>query len=296
MSQADTQLAPEGDDLESIAASMGDAPAQDEQEEELELDAPEVVATADDEDPEWEIEVDGKPQKIKKSEAPDLIRRGMFEADYRKKTAEAAEQRRKDEDNRRQLEQRQQFVASQLEVYVASLHRELVGSQPDPKLIDEDPQEFMRQQTAYNARAQQFQQAMQYRQVINAQQEQESQRQRAEVVQQENERLLEAMPELRDEKVRTEAFSGVARFLQSAGYTPEEMNALTDHRAVMVAMKAAKYDQLQAAKAKQAKPEVPKPVKPGATQGNQPNTRLQRAHERLKRDPNDLDALSELMG
>jgi hypothetical protein len=154
----------------------------------------------------------------------------------------------------------------------------------------------MRQQAAYNARAQQFQQAMQYRQVITAQQEQESQRQRAEIVQQENEKLLEAMPELRDEAKRTAAFSDVAKFLQSAGYTPEEMNALTDHRAVMVAMKAAKYDQLLAAKAKQAKPDVPKPVKPGTAQATPPNTRLQRAQERLKRDPNDLDALSALVG
>ena len=98
----------------------------------------------------------------------------------------------------------------------------------------------------------------------------------------------------RDDAKRTAAFSEVAKFLQSQGYTPEEMNGLTDHRAVMVAMKAAKYDALQAAKAKQAKPEPPKPVRPGAASQGAPNSAKQRAQERLKRDPNDLSALADL--
>lgn len=295
MSQPETEL-----DIDDIAAAMGDESESTEveqeevEQEEQESEVPEAEKSTEADDPVIEVEVDGKPRQVKRSEIPGLIKNGMLEADYRKKTAAVAEQKRQDEAARQELQQRQQFVASQLEVYVASLHKELVGSQPDTKLIDEDPREFMRQQAAYNARAQQFQQAVQYRQAIASQQEQETQRVRAEYVQQENAKLLEAMPELKDEKTRTATFSQVANYLQSAGYTREEMDGLTDHRALMVAMKAAKYDALVAAKSKQAKPEVPKPVRPGAATGAQPNSRIQRAHERLKRDPNDLDALSEL--
>ena len=295
MSQADTQLAPEGeDDLDSIADSMGDE--QEEQEEEQEEGSEDVEAEleASDDDPEWEIDVDGKPQRVKKSEAADLIRRGMFEADYRKKTAETAEQRRAAEELSRQLQQQREVYATQLDVYLSSLHRDLIGSQPDPKLIDEDPQEFMRQQAAYNTRAQQFQQAIQHRQALDAHQAQETQRQQAEVVRQEQARLLEVMPELRDEKARATAFSDVAKFLTGVGYSNDELNQLVDHRALMVAMKAAKYDALVAAKAKKATPEPPRPVRPGASQG-QTNSSAQRAHERLKRNPNDMGALAELM-
>lgn len=299
MSQPETELDTTPESIEDIAGSMGDETEVEQEEikqEETEAEAEQVETPGADDDPEIEVEVDGKPQKVKKSEIPDLIRRGMFESDYRKKTAEAAEQRRQDDALRQELQQRQQFVASQLEPYLQALHKELIGSQPDPKLIDEDPQEFMRQQAAYNTRAQQFQQTLQYRQALSAQQEQEAQRLQAEATQRENEKLMEAMPELKDEKVRTATFSQVATYLSSAGYTQAELNGLTDHRALLVAMKAAKYDALVAAKSKQAKPEVPKPVRPGSGATTQPNTAAQKALERLRRDPNDLDALASVVG
>lgn len=295
MSQADTQLAPEGDEdsIESIAAGMSDEQEVEQEERaEDEAEQEEAVAEADD-DPEEEWEAGGQTYKVKKSE----LRAGyMKDADYRRKTAEVAEQRRQTEQLVQQVQQQRQFAATQLDVFLGALHKELLGSQPDPKLIDEDPQEFMRQQAAYNARAQQFQQAMQYRQAVSAQEAQEQQRVQAETLTQENKLLLEKMPELRDDTKRATAFSELAAYLQSQGYSPEEMNALTDHRAVMVAMKAAKYDALQAAKAKQAKPPVPKPVRPGAAGSNPPNSAAQKAHERLRRNPDDMDALASLVG
>ena len=296
MSQADTQLAPEGDDtIESIAGLMADEPEveQEEETEQAEDEAEPEVAEQPDDDPEEEWEAGGQTYKVKKSE----LRAGyMKDADYRRKTAEVAEQRRQVEAVAQQVQQQRQFAATQLDVFLGALHKELLGSQPDPKLIDEDPQEFMRQQQAYNARAQQFQQAMQYRQALSAQEAQEQQRAQAEFVQQENKLLLEKMPELRDDTKRTAAFSEVAKFLQSQGYTPDELNALTDHRAFLVAMKAAKYDALQSAKDKQARPPVPKPVRPGAAGSNPPNSAKQKAHERLRRNPNDMDALAALVG
>lgn len=296
MSQADTQLAPEGDELsiDSIAASMGEEPEQAEEERDEappeDNDVEQDEQSADD-DPEEEWEAGGAQFKVKKSE----LRAGyMKDADYRRKTAEVAEQRRQVEQFAQQVQQQRQFAATQLDVFLGSLHKELLGSQPDPKLIDDDPQEFMRQQTAYNTRAQQFQQALQHRQAIDAMQAQGSQRVQAETIQQEQRLLLDKMPELRDETKRAAAFTEAAKFLQSAGYSPEEMNALTDHRALMVALKAAKYDAMQAAKAKQARPEVPRPVRPGSSGTTTPNSAAQRAKERLRRNPNDLDAIVAL--
>lgn len=299
MSQAETQLAHEGGEtLESIAAGMtavqdvGEEQVEQEAEPEQEQEAAEQEEVAAD-DPEIEVEVDGKPQKVKKSEIPDLIRRGMFEADYRKKTAEAAEERRKVEAEAQQVQQKRDFLANHLEVFAASLHKELVGSQPDPSLIDSDPQEFMRQQAAYNQRAQQFNQVMQYRQALTAQQEQEQRQRQAEVVKREQEKLLEKMPELRDEKVRSSKFAAATEYLTSVrGFSAEELGGIVDHRTLMTALDAAEMHALRAAKAKQAKPDIPKPVRPGAASVQAPNTAKQKALDRLKRDPNDLDALA----
>lgn len=296
MSQADTQLADLGDDsIEDMAgASIAEEVEQEDteqaEEESDEQEQEEVAEEQADDDPEYEWEAGGQTFKVKQSE----LRAGyMKDADYRRKTAEVAEQRRQVEQVAQQVQQQRQMYATQLDVYLGSLHKELVGSQPDPKLIEDDPQEFMRQQAAYNTRAQQFQQAMQYRQAVAAHQQQDEQRALAETIEQENRLLLDKMPELREEKTRTAAFSDVAKFLSGLGYSPEELNQLTDHRALMVAMKAAKYEQLQAAKAKQAKPPVPKPVRPGAA-GTTTQTRAQKAHERLRRNPNDFDALVAL--
>ena len=296
MSQADTQLADPGDDSIEDMAGASIAEEVEQEEEEVEGEDPEaeqeeeVAEEQADDDPEYEWEAGGQTFKVKQSE----LRAGyMKDADYRRKTAEVAEQRRQVEQVAQQVQQQRQMYATQLDVYLGSLHKELVGSQPDPKLIEDDPQEFMRQQAAYNTRAQQFQQAMQYRQAVAAHQQQDEQRALAETIEQENRLLLDKMPELREEKTRTAAFSDVAKFLSGLGYSPEELNQLTDHRALMVAMKAAKYDQLQAAKAKQAKPPVPKPVRPGAA-GTTTQTRAQKAHERLRRNPNDFDALVAL--
>lgn len=298
MSQADTQLADPGDEdsIESIAGDMGGEEVEEQEVEQAEEEGSEaeqeVAEEQAEDDPEYEWEAGGQTFKVKQSE----LRAGyMKDADYRRKTAEVAEQRRTVEQFSQQVQQQRQFAATQLDVFLGSLHKELLGSQPDPKLIDDDPQEFMRQQTAYNTRAQQFQQAMQYRQALSVQQQQDEQRVQAETVEQENKLLLDKMPELREEKTRTAAFSDVAKFLSGIGYTPEELNQLTDHRALMVAMKAAKYDQLQAVKTKQAKPPVPKPVRPGAA-GTTTQTNAQRAHEKLRRDPNDLGALASLVG
>lgn len=298
MSQADTQLADPGDEdsIDSIAGDMGGEEVEQEDTEQVEGDDPdaeqEVAQEQAEDDPEYEWEAGGQTFKVKQSE----LRAGyMKDADYRRKTAEVAEHRRQVEQVAQQVQQQRHMYATQLDVYLGSLHKDLVGSQPDPKLIEDDPQEFMRQQAAYNTRAQQFQQAMQYRQAVAAHQQHDEQRVQAETIEQENRLLLEKMPELREEKTRTAAFSDVAKFLSGLGYSPEELNQLTDHRALLVAMKAAKYDQLQSAKTKQAKPPVPKPVRPGAA-GTTTQTNAQRAHEKLRRDPNDLGALSSLVG
>lgn len=298
MSQADTQLAIEGDDsIEDIAgASIGDEVEQEEteqaEEEDSEVEQEEEVAEEEaDDDPDYEWEAGGQTFKVKQSE----LRAGyMKDADYRRKTAEVAEQRRQVEQVAQQVQQQRQFAATQLDVFLGALHKELIGNQPDPKLIDDDPQEFMRQQTAYNTRVQQFQQATQYRQALAAHQQQDEQRVQAESIEQENRLLLEKRPELRDEKVRAAKFSEVASYLTNVrGFTAEELNGITDHRSLMTALDAAETHARRAAKAKQAKPEVPRPVRPGAA-GTTTQTRAQRAHEKLRRNPNDFDALVEL--
>lgn len=297
MSQPETELATPGEEsIEDIAGAM--APEDETQDDDLpeteEIDG-EVEAgdPPDDDDPEEEWEAGGKKIRVKRSE----LRAGyMKDADYRRKTAEVAEQRRAVEQHAQQIAQERQHAANSLDVFLGALQKELIGSQPDPKLIEEDPQEFLRQQAAYQQRASQFQAALQQRQTLQGRIDADEQRKRDEWRKGEGDKLLDRLPEWRDEKKRAAESEEIASYLNALGYTADELGELVDHRALLVARDAAKYRALQAAKDKQAKPEPHKPVRPGAASGAQPNSTLQRANERLRRNPSDLDALGALIG
>lgn len=300
MSQPDTELANLGEEsIEDIAGAMGaggdedtDLPEDeigDEGDDEGEEDQPD----AGDDDPEEEWEAGGKQFKVKKSE----LRAGyMKDADYRQKTAEVAEQRRAVEQAAQQIQQERQNAASQLDVFLGALHKELLGSQPDTALLDTDPTEYLRQQAAYNHRAGQYQAALQQRQALQGRITEDQQRQRQEYMRTESAKLLESLPAWRDEKVRSTETAQVAKYLSDLGYSAQELNELVDHRALLVARDAALYRAMQSAKDKKAQPAPPRPVRPGAAGNANPNARLQRAGDRLKRDPNDLDALSAFVG
>lgn len=244
---------------------------QDEQEDEDDAPPPvdeadedddsDQVKASDEDDPDEEWESGGEKFKIKRSE----LRAGyMKDADYRRKTAEVAEERRAVRAHAQQIVQERQHAANQLDVILESLRSELIGRQPDPRLIDDDPQEYLRQQTAYNTRASQFQTALQQRQAVTQQQNAEAQRQQAEYQAEQNKKLVEALPAWKDEKVRAQEAGEIARYLAELGYSNDELNTLADHRALLVARDAAKYRQLQAAKGKRAPQQAGKPVKPGA--------------------------------
>jgi len=249
--------------------------------------------TTQDDDPEEEWEAGGQTFKVKKSE----LRAGyMKDADYRQKTAKAAEQFRAAEQVIQQVTMEHQQRANHLDVFMQSLQRELVGSQPDPRLIDDNPQEFLRQTAQYNQRAQLMQQAMAERQGL-AQQQQALQTQRhMQTLEAESERLSQAIPEWRDSKAREADKKLITETLSKAGYRPEEIGSIADHRAVVLARKAALYDQMMAVRSKQAPAPLPKPIRPGASGSTKTDSVASRARERLSRNPSDMNALAGLLG
>ena len=303
MSQPDTpELGTDGDaDAMSLLLNRPDPTEVEEEEEEQEQgsaendDTPEGDDTpANDDDPEEEWESGGQTFKVKKSE----LRAGyMKDADYRRKTAEVAEQRRAVEAHAQHIAHERQAAANQLDVFLGALQKERIGSQPDQKMIEDDPQEFLRQQSAYQQRAQQFQAALQHRQALQGRVDADQQRQQQEWRQAENTRLLDKMPGWRDEKVRTKESAEIADYLSDIGYNAEELNQLVDHRALLVARDAAKFRALQAAKAKQDKPAPHKPVKPGAAAPttNRNETRYTEALAKARRTGRTEDAVRVLL-
>lgn len=287
MSQPETpELAPQGGDDSAFSALLNrPAPKPEGGDEPPTEDDPEV---------EWEA--GGKTFKVKSSE----LRAGyMKDADYRQKTAEVAEQRRHAEALAVQIAQERQQAANQLDVFIASLHKELLGSQPDPTLIDVDPQEFLRQQAGYQQRANQFQAALQHRQAVQGRIDAETSRQQEEYVKEQTAALMDKLPAWRDDATRGKESAEIAEYLREIGYSNDELQMLSDHRALLIARDAAKFRALQAAKSKQSPPEIGKTVKPGASRPDSSSSaRYDAAIAKARKtgDPDDIMRAIALKG
>jgi hypothetical protein len=216
-------------------------------------------------DEDLEFELDGKPVKLKKSQLPEVYRNQMLDADYRRKTAEVAEAKRATQEEQQRIQQERNYYASQLDASLSLMQKQLIGDQEAlVELARTNPAEWVAENAALQQRIQVYQAAVSQREQLSKSQKDDDERAMREWRKGERERLHEKLPEWRDTAKATAEQKLIAETLLSTGYTQEELGELFDHRALIVARKAALYDQLQAAKAKQAKPEPPKGIKPGA--------------------------------
>lgn len=262
------------------------------EEEEVAAEDDAGVEVVEDDDP----EIDLGDIKLKKSE----LKAGyMKDADYRRKTAEAAEVRRAAEAERAQVRQEREYHANQLDVLIHGLQSQLVGDQQAlAQLAETDPAEWVKQNSAFQQRYAQYQQAIQERQTLANRMTAEQEREVNDWRQEQRKLLQEKLPEWRDTKKAEAEQRIVAEYLLKEGYEANEIGELFDHRALIVARKAALYDQLQAAKAKQTQT-PPKPVKPGVAQSAKPqNSAYQEALAQARKSgrPEDIERAIRLKG
>ncbi len=215
----------------------------------------------------------------------DLRKGHMMEQDYRRKTAEIADQRRAVET---QAQQFQQEMSQRLQAADTILGRE------EKQLVDaynridwnglrqENPAEFaaLRQeyQERYNAIQQDRQNVLTQTQQLQTQQRTQWESQLAETIQKERELLSTKLPEWKDTAKMQEDQKAIRAYLKAQGFQDHEISltrdeygrisspGITDHRAIVLARKAMLYDQMQSKKPEVTKKVInlPKVQKPGA--------------------------------
>lgn len=301
------QLAPEDSgspselDIEALLAREDEAEAKDEAdkpaEDEVQADDAETESDSEAEDDESEAEPvaqDWKHQEFeidgKKVSGAELAAGYMKDADYRQKTAQAAQLRREAEQliekSTTELSQR----AKRLEVLESALYKEIVGDQSQlATLVEQDPAEYLRRSHYLAQRNQLLQQAMAEREALSQQQAQLSQRQMAEYAQAESQKLLEALPEWKDQKIADAERTEIAEYLLDKGYQADELAELYDHRALVMARKAMLYDKRAALKPASSKPAPSVTVKPGVPQQQTQSTKKREALRNKAIRSNDRD-------
>lgn len=235
------------------------------------------------------VKVNGRVQNVTLAEA---MKGYQLESDYRQKTAELAEQRRSLDAERQESMNRYQQQLARLDEAVQTAES-LVAEQPSAdklaELLENDPQEYLRQASRIEAQKARLQKAREARDSA-WQEAQEKHRKELTDFRREQQRLLsEKMPDVRDpEKLR--AFeTAAASTLRDIGFSEEEINGFFsgpfDHRQVLLIADAVKYRRMEKGKTGLAKKlsATPKVQKPGAARRpDSEGEKLQVSKERLR--------------
>lgn len=243
---------------------------------ETEADETEEYETEEEAEVEYyTVKVDGEEMDVS---ADDLVKSFQLERTAQKRLSEAAEQRKSLEADRTVLEQEREKYAQGLAQLQAQLSQ--AGQEPTQeywdKLYEEDPLEFVKQRENQRDR----EKAMQ---VLQQEQMQLIQQRVAE----EKSKLVERIPEWRDDEVATREKAGLINFAQRVGFTSDELSQVVDSRLVDVLRRAYLYDQLQQEKpvARKKVAKAPKMVKGGKPKTSQDvaSEKKRKAFDRLKK-------------
>ena len=259
--------------VDDIRAEMG---SEEQPVEELEVEqvaqseeTPEEVqeeATEAVEEP-WELDItwNGQERKLTREEARSLAQKG-YDADH--KWQEAAEMRRYAEQVAQNAMAVQQMDAEVMNAYAEAkaMERQLEAYKNVDwaALIEQDGVTFQKVKLQHDMLKESYGEAIQK---FNGLQQQVTQK-RGEMqqhnLQSEVNALLGKLPEWKNPEVRVKEDTAIRSWLSKQGYRDEEINALSDHRALLVARKAWLYDQANPAGKRLAN--LPPVVKPGTAQ------------------------------
>ena len=292
-SPEETQLS-ESDEDDGAALSeelSADADAADEETQEEQSEEDEE-SEEQDQPTVFTVKVDGKEVEV----TLDELQKGYSRTqDYTRKTQQIAE-------IRKQVEVETEAVRAERAQYaqmLGALQAQLQGTETQidwDRLYHEDPIEWVRQKEVMRERQEKFQ-AIQFEQQRMAQlSQQEQQQQLASHLQEQHTKLLEIIPEWKDPVKAKAEKQLLVEFGQKTGFTPEELKAIVDHRAVVALRKAALYDQMMT-KRKAITPVTnngPRPAKPGAAGRVSQTTEAVRAKQRLAKTGRVDDAASAI--
>jgi len=224
---------------ESIEPEVDDFDEQDEElvdEEELEYDdeedgEEETEVEEVEEQPVYRVTVDGSEIEVTQDE---LINGYSRQQDYTRKTQELANQRKTIEQQAQELAQRDAIYAQLLPKMEAQLQGELVNEPDWDSLYNDDPIAFVREKQLWDEKKEKLKAA----QAENARLQQESYAQQqqliAQQVQEGQQRILEIIPEWKNAEVAQKEKLAIRDYgINVLGYTPQEMDAIYDYRALL---------------------------------------------------------------
>ena len=239
------------------------------------------------------VKVDGKEVEVSLEE----LQKGYSRTqDYTRKTQQIAEVRKHAEAELQAVRAEREQYAHLLGALEAQVQQ---ATQPNidwERLYQEDPIEWVRQREVMRENQEKNAAIQSEKQRLSQLSQQEQMQHHQMVLQQEQEALVAAIPEWKDSKKAAAEKAMLVQFGQKAGFSPDELKNVLDHRAVVLLRKAALYDQM-VSKRGQIKPVInngPRPAKPSAAGRVSTTTESTRAKQRLAKSGRVNDAASAI--
>lgn len=231
------------------------------------------------------VNVDGKEEQIKQSE---LIAGYQRQASYTRKSQALAE-------DKKLVEQVAQQVRAEREHYLSALPKlaELLhADEPNwDSLRDSDPARFQAEWASHQLRKSRLAAVQEEQRRVSQLQEADSQRQQAQVLNEQRIALLNKLPSWRDEKIRIREATEMEAVMKSVGFTDAELSVY-DHRALLLIRMASKYAASQAARGDLKKKAAAAPVvKPGSANATGSKKSGRVAEERFHKSGSREDAV-----
>jgi hypothetical protein len=239
------------------------------------------------------IEVDGKNVELTKAEMAEHYKNGLRQADYTRKTMEAAEAKKSADAESTKARTERDDYAQKLNHYAIKINGDLQEQAAllTRELLDSDPMEYLRQKSIFEERQANLAKAQGELQQIGQQQQQEQADARKSYLEEQQAQLLAKLPDFKDPAKAKAAAAAIKEYLGGQGFAAGEAD-FTDHRAIVLAHKAMQYDALMQ-RAKDAVGKVAKlPTKverSGTAEANRPDGRTT-AMKRLKESGSINDA------
>lgn len=192
------------------------------------------------------IEVDGKEVTLTKAELAEAYKSGLRQSDYTKKTMEVSEQRKAAEAEVVKARQEREAYASNLQRMGAALEHALIEQQQTnwQALLESDPQAYLKERHLFETRQAAYQQNMQEQAKVKELSQAEAQQNHLRFLEQQRDELFAKLPDWKDEGKRKADQEAISKYLMDRGMDRQMIDRISDHRFVLIARDAMRYQEM----------------------------------------------------
>lgn len=294
-SDEDNTLELEVDD--DVDADEGEPLEADDDQNETDAEDSDESDGADEDEPAerlFTVKVDGRDQQVPLAE---LLRGYVGQATIQQRFQQVASAKKEVENVYVALQQEREQIARFVQQVQSGDMPLTPPREPDEALMQTDPFGYMQDMAAYNKKLQAYQNAMAAAQELQLRNEEATKRAREAHLADQYRQLAQKIPAFADKAKATQVKQLLVDVGREAyGYTPEELQGVTDARAIQVLYDAARYRLMMKGRTAKVepKPQAPQvaPLRPGtkvaAVQGKVAKADKARAQMRKTGDVDDV--------